>query len=31
MQGTYQMQADDGTRFESVITPFRLAIPELVH
>lgn len=31
MQGTYHMQADDGTRFESVIPPFRLAIHELVH
>lgn len=31
MQGTYHMQADDGTRFESIIAPFRLAIPELVH
>lgn len=31
MEGTYQMQADDGTRFESVIKPFRLAIAQLVH
>jgi len=31
MQGTYHMQADDGTRFESIIEPFRLAINELVH
>lgn len=31
MQGTYHMQADDGTRFESIIPPFSLAIPELVH
>lgn len=31
MQGSYHMQADDGTRFESVIAPFRLAIDELVH
>lgn len=31
MQGSYQMQADDGTTFEAPIPPFSLAIPGLMH
>jgi ApaG protein len=31
MQGTYQMVADDGQRFDALIEPFRLAIPGLLH
>lgn len=31
MQGSYQMVADDGHRFEAPIAPFRLAIPGLLH
>ena len=31
MQGSYQMQADDGTRFDAPIAPFRLAMPALLH
>jgi ApaG protein len=28
MHGSYQMVADDGTHFDAVITPFRLALSE---
>jgi ApaG protein len=31
MQGSYQMVADDGLRFEAPIAPFRLAKPGLLH
>ena len=31
MQGTYQMLAEDGKRFEAVIKPFRLAVPGALH
>jgi ApaG protein len=31
MQGSYQMEADDGTRFDAPIAPFRLAMPALLH
>jgi ApaG protein len=31
MQGSYQMLAADGTRFEAPIPPFSLAIPEQLH
>jgi ApaG protein len=31
MQGSYQMQADDGERFDAPIAPFRLAIPGVLH
>jgi ApaG protein len=31
MQGTYQMLADDGERFDAQIAPFRLANPRLLH
>ncbi|CAH0224735.1 Co2+/Mg2+ efflux protein ApaG [Pseudomonas brassicacearum] len=31
MQGTYQMQAKDGKRFDAVIKPFRLAVPGALH
>lgn len=31
MQGSYQMLAADGTRFEAPIPPFTLAIPEQLH
>jgi ApaG protein len=30
MQGTYQMMADDGERFEAPIPPFRLAMPGIL-
>lgn len=30
MQGTYQMVADDGERFDAPIPPFRLAMPGIV-
>ena len=30
MQGTYQMVADDGERFDAPIAPFRLAMPGIV-
>ena len=30
MQGTYQMVADDGQRFDAPIAPFRLAMPGIV-
>lgn len=31
MHGSYQMLADDGTRFEAPIAPFRLAEPGALH
>lgn len=31
MQGSYQMQADDGTAFDAHIPPFLLAIPRQLH
>ncbi len=31
MHGSYQMLADDGTRFDATITPFRLAVPGALH
>jgi len=31
MQGTYQMLAEDGTRFDAIIKPFRLAVPGALH
>jgi ApaG protein len=31
MQGSYQMQADDGAEFDAPIPAFRLAIPGMLH
>lgn len=31
MQGSYQMFAEDGKRFDAVIKPFRLAVPGALH
>ena len=31
MHGSYQMLADDGTRFEAEIAPFTLSIPRTLH
>ncbi|MFZ3153324.1 Co2+/Mg2+ efflux protein ApaG [Pseudomonas sp.] len=31
MQGSYQMLASDGKRFDAVIAPFRLAVPGSLH
>lgn len=31
MQGSYQMVAEDGVRFEAPIAPFRLAVPNVLH
>lgn len=31
MQGSYQMLAEDGHRFEAAIAPFRLAVPGALH
>ena len=31
MQGSYQMVADDGRRFDAPIAPFTLAMPGVVH
>ncbi|MEG0861985.1 MAG: Co2+/Mg2+ efflux protein ApaG [Pseudomonas sp.] len=31
MQGTYQMVAEDGKRFDATIAPFRLAVPGALH
>lgn len=31
MQGSYQMEADDGTRFDAEIPPFVLSIPRTLH
>jgi ApaG protein len=31
MQGSYQMETDQGTRFDAPIAPFRLAMPGILH
>ena len=31
MKGTYQMVADDGTRFEAAIPEFTLSVPRVLH
>jgi ApaG protein len=31
MHGRYQMVADDGTKFDALIQPFSLAMPNMVH
>jgi ApaG protein len=31
MQGSYQMVAEDGERFDAPISPFRLAMPGVLH
>ncbi|MDG0995561.1 MAG: Co2+/Mg2+ efflux protein ApaG [Gammaproteobacteria bacterium] len=31
MQGSYQMQADDGTTFDAEIKPFTLSVPNALH
>ena len=31
MHGSYQMLADDGTRFDAMIDPFTLSIPRTLH
>jgi len=31
MQGSYQMLADDGTRFDAPIAPFTLSVPRILH
>jgi ApaG protein len=31
MQGSYQMLADDGTRFDAPIEPFTLSMPRTLH
>jgi len=31
MQGSYQMMADDGTKFDATIPAFRLVVPGLLH
>jgi len=31
MQGSYQMLAEDGKRFDAIIAPFRLAVPGSLH
>ena len=31
MEGSYQMVADDGSSFDAMIPPFRLAVPGLLH
>lgn len=31
MQGSYEMLAEDGKRFNAVIAPFRLAVPGALH
>lgn len=31
MQGSFQMHADDGKRFDAMIAPFRLAVPGALH
>ncbi|WPP00365.1 Co2+/Mg2+ efflux protein ApaG [Pseudomonas sp. HR96] len=31
MQGSYEMLAEDGQRFNAVIAPFRLAVPGALH
>jgi ApaG protein len=31
MQGSYQMIADDGVRFDAPIAVFRLSLPDILH
>ena len=31
MRGTYQMVAEDGTRFDAVIPEFTLSVPRVLH
>ena len=31
MQGSYQMQTDDGATFDALIAPFRLVVPGALH
>ncbi|HEY5972086.1 MAG TPA: Co2+/Mg2+ efflux protein ApaG [Pseudoxanthomonas sp.] len=31
MQGSYDMLADDGTRFDAPIAPFTLSVPRILH
>lgn len=31
MHGSYQMLADDGTRFDALIAPFTLSVPRVLH
>ena len=31
MHGSYQMLADDGTRFDAIIDPFTLTVPRTLH
>jgi len=31
MQGTYQMVAEDGKRFDAIIQPFTLSMPRVLH
>ncbi|MGI9304084.1 MAG: Co2+/Mg2+ efflux protein ApaG [Gammaproteobacteria bacterium] len=31
MHGSYQMLADDGTRFDAEISPFTLSVPRVLH
>ncbi|MES2014163.1 MAG: Co2+/Mg2+ efflux protein ApaG [Pseudomonadota bacterium] len=31
MRGTYQMVAEDGTRFDAIIKPFALSMPRVLH
>ena len=31
MQGSYSMLADDGAQFDTLIAPFRLAMPGILH
>ncbi|MEA3412638.1 MAG: Co2+/Mg2+ efflux protein ApaG [Pseudomonadota bacterium] len=31
MEGSYQMEADDGTRFEAPIERFTLSVPRVIH
>jgi ApaG protein len=31
MRGSYQMVADDGTRFEAAIPEFTLSVPRVLH
>jgi ApaG protein len=31
MQGSYQMLASDGHKFDALISPFRLAVPGSLH
>jgi ApaG protein len=31
MHGTYQMVAEDGTRFDAIIQPFALSMPRVLH